>query len=103
MRPDSNGPGGLSILVATLSMIVAAVLNAGLFRAPPMGGMLPGFDYFLQAVAVGFVGGIISVVLAARGFRRSGARSWTNWIGLTLSLVPLLCIAALVLMFFLNH
>ncbi len=102
MDPASNLPGRISILIATLSILLATMLNLGVFNEDASYHAVRDADNFFRAVIVGFTGGIIGLGFAWRGFRRSGARSWTNWIGLTLSLLPLLCIATLVLLLFMR-
>lgn len=102
MDPASNLPGRIGILIATLSILLATMLNLGAFNEDASYHAVRDADNFFQAAIVGFTGGIIGLGFAWRGFRRSGARSWTNWIGLTLSLLPLLCIATLVLLLFMR-
>jgi hypothetical protein len=78
------------------------MLNLGVFNEDASYHAVRDADNFFRAVAVGFIGGIIGLGFACRGFRRSGGKSWTNWIGLTLSLIPLLIIAALILLLFMR-
>ena len=98
MDPASNLAGRISIAIATLSILLATMLNLGVFNEDASYHAVRDADNFFRAVAVGFIGGIIGLGFAWRGFRRGGNKSWTNWLGLTLSLLPLLCIAGLVVL-----
>ena len=102
MASTSNLPGRISIAIATLSILLATVLNMGVFNEDNSYHAVRDADNFYLAVIVGFIGGVIGLGFAWTGFRRSGGKSWTNWIGLTLSLLPLLCIATLLLLLFMR-
>ncbi|USX19944.1 hypothetical protein NHH82_29625 [Oxalobacteraceae bacterium OTU3REALA1] len=98
MASTSNLPGRISIAIATLSILLATMIDSGMFHEKIRYGAPHNDDCFYLALLVCLIGGIIGLGFAWRGFRRSGRRSWTNWIGLTLSLLPLLFIATLVLL-----
>jgi hypothetical protein len=100
MVPASNRPGRLSTVIATLSMLLATMLNLGVFNEDASYHAVRDANNFYLAVIVGFIGGVIGLGFAWRGFRRSGGKSWANWIGLTLSLLPLLVIVTFVLLLF---
>ena len=98
MASSSHLPGRIGIAIATLSILLATMLNMGAFNEDNSYHAVRDTDNFYLAVIVGFIGGVIGLGFALQGFRRSGAKSWTNWIGLTLSLIPLLIIATFILL-----
>ncbi|SEN62232.1 hypothetical protein SAMN05428959_102647 [Duganella sp. CF517] len=100
MAAASHLPGRISIAIATLSIVLATMLNLGVFNEDASYHAVRDADNFFRAVAVGFIGGIIGLGFAWQGLRRGGGKSWTNWIGLTLSLLPLLVIATFIVLIF---
>lgn len=90
----------ISIAVALVSYLLAALLNAGVFQGGPGSCGTFGFGCGFRALLAVFIGTVIGTVLALNGLGRAQWRSVYGWIGLVLNGLPAVLLSLVLLLLF---